>query len=55
MSRVNRFLYEFSKVFKVDLQIHPLVLIRLIHPHYGYLNNCENVKLPIDELVKYLN
>lgn len=55
MSRMNRCLYEYTRGFKFDIQLHPLVLMRLVHPHFGYLNNCDTVKLPIDDLVKYLN
>lgn len=39
MNRFVKFGYEYSQVYKVDFPLDPIVMMRLVHPHFGYLNN----------------
>jgi hypothetical protein len=43
LSRFIKFGYEYSQAFKVDLPLNPVVIMKLVHPHFGYLNNIPNV------------
>ena len=38
-----KFGYEFSQAYKVDFPLDPIVMMRLVHPHFGYLNNFPTV------------
>ena len=54
MNRTMKLLYEFSKHNKVDMAFHPLVLQRIIHPHFGYLNNYHHIRLSFDHVMDFL-
>jgi hypothetical protein len=43
LSRFIKFGYEYSQAFKVDLPLNPVVIMKLVHPHFGYLNLIPNV------------
>lgn len=43
MSRFIKFGYEYSQAYKVDLPLNPVVIMKLVHPHFGYLNNIPNI------------
>ena len=43
LNRLIKFGYEYSQAFKVDLPLNPVVIMKLVHPHFGYLNNFPNI------------
>ena len=42
LSRFVKFGYEYSQAFRVDIPLNPVVLMKIVHPHFGYLNNIPN-------------
>lgn len=54
LDRFLNFANEYSKAFKVDFPVHPLVLIRLVYPHFGYLASFKQ-KLTIEEIFDFWN
>lgn len=54
LSRTVKLCYQISKGFKFDIALHPLVLMRLVYPHLGYLINFKDQRLPFDEYVRFL-
>ena len=38
LNRFVKFGHDFSAGFQVDFPIHPIVIMKLVHPHFGYLN-----------------
>ena len=38
-----KFGYEYSQAFKVDLPLNPVVMMKMVHPHFGYLSNIPNL------------
>lgn len=45
LAKTVRLFYELSRGFKFDIAIHPLVLMRMVYPYYGYLNNFKTQRL----------
>ena len=43
MNRFIKFGYEYSQAFKVDIPLNPVIIMKLVHPHFGYLNNLPNL------------
>ena len=41
---------EYAKGFKWDIELHPRMLLQMVHPHFGYLLNFNN-KLSLEELI----
>lgn len=54
MSKVVRLFYELQKGFKFDIPVHPIVMMKMVHPHMGYLNNYKDTRLPFNEFCAYL-
>jgi hypothetical protein len=48
LCRFIKFGYEYSQAFKVDIPLNPIVIMRMVHPYFGYLN-----QIPNDEKFKY--
>lgn len=53
MAKVVRLFYELQNGFKFDVAIDPFILLKLVHPHFGYLNNFTTSRLPFDNLCNY--
>jgi len=43
LCRFIKFGYEYSQAFKVDLPLNPVVIMKMVHPHFGYLNRIPNL------------
>lgn len=28
---------EYAKAFKMDIELHPKILLKMVHPHFGYM------------------
>ena len=54
MSKTVKLFYHLSKGFRFDLRLHPLAMFRMVYPHYGYLNNFTQKRLPFDDYVAFL-
>lgn len=48
LAKTVKLFSQISKGFKFDLRIHPLVLMRMVYPHLGYLNNYTDQRLTFD-------
>ena len=42
LNRFVKFGYEYSQAFKMDIPLNPVVLMKIVHPNFGYLNNIPN-------------
>jgi len=42
LNRFVKFGYEYSQAFKVDIPLNPVVIMKMVHPHFGYLNRLPN-------------
>ena len=54
LSKTVRLFYHISLAFRFDLALHPLVMMRMVYPHIGYLNNFNDQRLTFDEYIKFL-
>ena len=57
LNRFYKFGYEYSQGFKLDLALDPVVIMRLVHPHFGYLNrfpNSPHLKYTHPQLCQFL-
>lgn len=54
LAKTGKLFYHLSTGFKFDIAIHPLVMMRLVYPYYGYLNNYTQQRLTFDNYVKFL-
>lgn len=54
MSKTNKLFYHLAKGFKFDIGLHPLVMFRMVYPHFGYLNNYSHIRMPFEQYVRYL-
>ena len=52
LDRFTNFAHEYVNGFKLDLPVHPLVLIRLVYPYFGYLKLFKQ-KLTIEEIFDF--
>ena len=43
LNRFIKFGYEYAQAFKVDIPLNPIVMMKMVHPHFGYLNNLPNL------------
>ena len=39
LHRLIKFGYEYSQAYKVDIPLNPVVMMKMVHPHFGYFNN----------------
>lgn len=39
LNRFIKFGYEYSQGFKMDIPLNPIIIMKMVHPHFGYLNN----------------
>lgn len=54
LAKTVRLFYELSKGFRFDVPLHPLVIMRMVYPYYGYLNNYTQQRLTFDDYLKFL-
>ena len=54
MGKMVRLFHELQRGFKFDIPLHPIVMMKMVHPHLGYLNNYRHIRLPFDEVCSYL-
>jgi len=54
LGRTVKLFYQISLGYKFDIAIHPLVMLRMVYPHYGYLINFKEQRLTFDDYVKFL-
>ena len=54
MSKMVRMFYELQNGFQFDIPIDPIIMMRMTHPHFGYLNNYTTTRLPFEQICKYL-
>lgn len=54
LAKTVRLFYHISCGFKFDIPLHPLVIMRMVYPYYGYLNNFKDQRLTFDEYIKFL-
>ena len=57
LNRWINFFNEYSRGFKFDIQLNPLVMMRLTYPHWGYFNLFPSVpayRLTIEEVFNTL-
>ena len=57
LNRFVKFGRDFSAGFHVDFPLNPVIIMRLVHPHFGYLNlfpNEARYKLTHDELFTFI-
>lgn len=54
LSKTVRLFYYIAEGFKFDIPIHPLVMMRMVNPDLGYLNNFKDQRLIFDDYVKFL-
>lgn len=54
LSKTVRLFYQISLAFRFDIALHPLVMMRMVYPHIGYLNNFHDQRLTFDEYIKFL-
>lgn len=54
LSKTVRLFYHIAEGFKFDIPIHPLVMMRMVNPDLGYLNNFRDQRLIFDDYVKFL-
>lgn len=43
---------EYSKAFGMDVEVHPRILAKMVHPHFGYMLFFRR-NLTLDELVEF--
>lgn len=57
LCRFIKFGYEYSQAFKMDIPLNPIVVMKMVHPHFGYLNNIPNLnqfKYSHEELFEFI-
>lgn len=54
MSKTVKLFHHLSHGFTFDVRIHPLVMMRMVYPHFGYLNNFVDKRLSFEDYVKFL-
>ncbi len=54
LAKTVKLFYQLSLGFKFDIPLHPLVMMRMVNPHIGYLNNFKDQRLPFDDYVAFL-
>lgn len=54
LNKTAKLFHHLSLAFKFDVAIHPLVLMRMVYPYYGYLNTYTEQRLGFEDYVKFL-
>ena len=48
LAKTVRLFYHISLGFSFDIPLHPIVMMKMVNPHLGYLNNFKDERLPFE-------
>jgi ATP/ADP translocase len=54
LSRTVRLFNQIANGFCFNLALHPLVMMKMVHPHLGYLNNFHAIRLVFSDYCRFL-